>query len=215
MTASRRVLDPLERLSEVLFGLIMALSFTGSLSIASAGREEVRTMLVGALGCNLAWGLVDAVMYLLATLVTRARGLATLKSLRQAAEPATAHQIIAEALPPILAASVRDTNLEHMRQDLLGMRDVPARVRPTRDDWRGALGVFLLVFLSTFPVAIPFLFFHEPLRALRVSNAVAVVMLFFAGRQLGKYAGTHATRLGLVMVALGVVLVGVTIALGG
>ena len=215
MTQSRRVLDPLERLSEVLFGLIMALSFTGSLSIASAGREEVRTMLVGALGCNLAWGLVDAVMYLLSTLITRARGLATLKSVRAAADPATAHQIIADALPPLVAPTLRDTGLEHVRQELLTMRDVPTRVYPTREDWRGALGVFLLVFLSTFPVVVPFVFFHEPLRALRISNAVAVVMLFFAGRALGKYAGTHATRLGLVMVALGVVLVGVTIALGG
>lgn len=215
MTRSRRVLDPLERLSEVLFGLIMALSFTGSLSIASAGREEVRTMLVGALGCNLAWGLVDAVMYLLTTLITRARTLATLKSIQAAADPATAHQIIAEALPPAVAATLHDTGLEHMRQQLLTMRDIPARVHPTREDWRGALGVFLLVFLSTFPVVVPFIFFQEPQRALRISNAVAVVMLFFAGHALGKYARVRATRLGLIMVALGVVLVGVTIALGG
>ena len=53
---SKGLLDPIERLSEVLFGLIMVLSFTGSLSAATAGREEIRTMLFGAIGCNLAWG---------------------------------------------------------------------------------------------------------------------------------------------------------------
>ena len=41
-----RILDPEERIAEVLFGLIMVLSFTGSLSVADAGRDDVRTMRV-------------------------------------------------------------------------------------------------------------------------------------------------------------------------
>ena len=61
---SRRVLEPTERLSEVLFGLIMVLTFTGSLSLAEKGRGAVRTMLIGALGCNLAWGIIDGIMIL-------------------------------------------------------------------------------------------------------------------------------------------------------
>ena len=36
-----RVLEPIERVSEVLFGLIMVLTFTGSLSVADAGRDDV------------------------------------------------------------------------------------------------------------------------------------------------------------------------------
>jgi hypothetical protein len=55
ITRTRRVLAPIDRVSEVLFGLIMVLTFTGSLSVAEAGRDDVRTMLIGALGCNLAW----------------------------------------------------------------------------------------------------------------------------------------------------------------
>ena len=55
-----RQLDPIERSSEVLFGLIMVLTFTGSLRITGADRDSVRTMLVAALGCNLAWGMIDA-----------------------------------------------------------------------------------------------------------------------------------------------------------
>jgi hypothetical protein len=52
----KAVLDPMERISEVLFGLIMVLTFTSSLSIASADRASTRSMLIAALGCNLAWG---------------------------------------------------------------------------------------------------------------------------------------------------------------
>ena len=40
-----RLLDALDRISEVLFGLIMAVTIVGSLSIATAGQAEVRTVL--------------------------------------------------------------------------------------------------------------------------------------------------------------------------
>ena len=49
----QRVLAPNECIAEVLFGLIMVLTFTGSLNVAEADRGEVRTMLIGTLGCNL------------------------------------------------------------------------------------------------------------------------------------------------------------------
>ena len=75
----RSALDPIERVSEVVFGVLMALSFTGALSVATAGREEVRTMMLTALGCNLAWGLTDAVMYLVGTVVERSRQAADAK----------------------------------------------------------------------------------------------------------------------------------------
>src|SRR5207249_4453585 len=71
--SSKRVLDPIDRVSEVLFGLIMVLTFTGSLSVAEAGRESIRTMLIGALGCNLAWGIIDGVFYLMGCLAEKGR----------------------------------------------------------------------------------------------------------------------------------------------
>ena len=89
---SRRVLDPSERIAEVLFGLIMVLTFTGSLSIAEAGRDDVRAMLIGALGCNIAWGVIDGVLYLMSALAEKGRALSTYVALRRAATPTEAHQ---------------------------------------------------------------------------------------------------------------------------
>ncbi len=89
------VLDPIDRVSEIIFGLIMALTFTGTISAATAGREEVRTVMFAALGCNLAWGMVDAVMYLIRTLTERTRNLTLLRRVRSAASPHDAHAIIA------------------------------------------------------------------------------------------------------------------------
>jgi hypothetical protein len=50
----KRLLDPSERLSEILFGLIMVITFTCSFNVAQAGHGGVRKMLAAALGCNLA-----------------------------------------------------------------------------------------------------------------------------------------------------------------
>jgi len=167
-TASKRVLEPIERISEVLFGLIMVLTFTGSLSAATAGHAEIRTMLIGALGCNLAWGVIDGLLYLMGSLAGKARDLAP-----------------------------------------------PERPSLEADDWKGALGVFLLVFVSTLPVVVPFLLMGDAIRALRISNAIAVSLLFVCGYAFGRLTRYHAWLMGLAMVFLGSALVAMTMALGG
>lgn len=211
----RRVLDPMDRIAEVLFGLIMVLTFTGSLSAATSGREEIRTMLIGAVGCNLAWGIVDAAMFLMAQLSERGRGLVAYRTARHAGEPERARQAIVDALPPIVASVLSTGELDAIRERLRSQPEPPPAPRLSAADWRGALGVLLLVFLSTFPVVIPFLVMREAHTALRVSNAIAIAMLFVTGHALGRLAGHRPIRTGLLMVLIGVVLVAITIALGG
>ena len=101
---SRRVLEPIDRVSEVLFGLIMVLTFTGSLSVAEAGRDDVRTMLIGALGCNVAWGIIDAMLYLMGCLAEKGQSLATHLAVRTATDSQQARRLIADALPPVVAS---------------------------------------------------------------------------------------------------------------
>ena len=213
--SARRVLEPIERLSEVLFGLIMVLTFTGSLSVAEAGRDDVRAMLIGALGCNLAWGIIDGVLYVMGCMVERGQGLKTFRAVRKATEPNDAHRLIAGALPPVVASVLTRPELETVRQRLMELPEPTSQVQLRRDDWLGAVGVFLLVFLCTFPVAIPFIFMREAGPALRVSNAIAIVMLFVTGYAFGRMTGRHPWMVGFSMVVLGLILVGMTIALGG
>jgi hypothetical protein len=210
----QRVLDPLERFSEVLFGLIMALTFTGAISAASSGREEVRTMIFGAIGCNLAWGLVDGVMYLLNTLAVRGQGIGALQLLRRTPDQGEAHRLIADALPPLVASVLQPAELEAMRRKLVAL-PLPARAGLRGEDFLAAFAVLVLVFLSTFPVVIPFFFVQETVRALRLSNGIALAMLFGGGWALGRYSGHRPIVMGLSMVGIGVVLVAITMALGG
>jgi hypothetical protein len=215
LTPHERALDPVERISEVLFALIMVLTFTCSFSVADAGREKVRTMLLGALGCNLAWGIIDAVFYLMACFGERGRAILTLGALRQASSPAQAHRIIAQALPPVLVSVLSTSDLEALRERLGHVREVAHSPRLGKRAWRGALAVFLIVVLSTFPVIIPFVLISNARVALRISNCVAVCMLFLAGYAFGRYAGHRPWRMAGTMVLLGLALVGTTVFLGG
>jgi hypothetical protein len=215
MSSSKRLLDPIDRTSEVLFGLIMALSFTCSLSAAEAGREDVRTMMIGALGCNVAWGMIDAVIFLMVSTTERARGFSLLRSLRSAGSDENARAIIADALPPLVAQTLGDDDYARLRQKLAATSQLPERPRLGQSDYLAALGVFLLVFLATFPVVIPFMFMKDTVAALRVSNGIAIGMLFLAGWALGRYAQHRPLLMGILMTVIGAVLVALTIALGG
>ena len=214
-TSSRRVLEPYERISEVLFGLIMVLTFTGSLSVAEAGRDDVRAMLIGALGCNIAWGVIDGVLYLMGSLADKGRDLMTFRAIRRAANAQKEQELIAAALPPFLTSILQPSEIESIRQRLREFPEPPEKARLGKRDWVGALGVFVLVFLSTFPVTVPFLFISSIGPAMRLSNAIAIVMLFIAGLAYGRCVGRSPWKVGLAMVALGGVLVALTIALGG
>ena len=211
---SNRLLDPIERISETLFGLIMVLTATGTLSVITADRIAVRTMIIAALGCNLAWGIIDGGLYLMARLVDRARHLLTYRAARDATDPRIAEQAIADALPSFLAEHLPAGQLESLRQNLLQTPEPPAP-HLTKTDWLGALAVCVIVFLSTFPVVIPFLFIDEVRLALRLSNAVAIVMLFLCGYALGHRTGRRPLPMGLLMVAIGLALAGIAILLGG
>jgi len=210
-----RVLDPMERISETLFGLIMVLTFICSLGVATSGNIKIQTMLIGALGCNLAWGIVDGGLYLLARINQRGGNILTLRAIRQAPDPEIARRVIADALPPELASILPTEQLELMRRKLQQLPEPYERPRLTKRDWIGALGLCLLSFLSTFPVVIPFIFLSDAKLALRVSYVVAIVMLFCCGYAFGYHSGFRPWAAGLSMVAIGTALVSVAVALGG
>ena len=212
---SKRALEPVERISEIWFGLVMVLTFTCSISVKQAGRQEVRTLLIGAVGCNLAWGIIDSFMYLLACFVEKGNAIAKFRAMRNAPDSGAAHRVIADALPPVLASILSPEEFEVMRRKLSRLPEPPRRPALRKEDWLGAGAVFLAVFLSTFPVVIPFLFISNVKIALRLSNGVALLMLFLSGYAFGVYADHHPWRMGLGMAVLGSVLVAIAVVLGG
>lgn len=212
---SDTALDPVYRASEVIFGLLMAMSFIGSISVATDGQEEVRTLLVAALGCNLAWGLVDAVMHLVARKTESRRNRALLEKLQPGVtEAAAGRALIADEMPAPLAASIGDDGLEQIRQRLAAQPPSAARGLTGRD-FGDAIVVFFLVVLSTFPLVIPFMLTDDTARALLWSRLIALGVLFIAGATLARYSSGNPWLNGLVMAAIGALLMAAIMALGG
>ena len=209
------VLHPIDRVLEILAGVIMVLTFTNVLSVSHAGEADVRAMLIASLGCNFAWGIIDAIMYLMNSLAARGHELDALRAVRAARDPNEAHRVLADELPEGVGAVLYPGELEPLLQRLRALPEPSARPRLTGDDWLGALGIFGLVFLSTLPVILPFLFVAKPALALRVSNLVAIGLLFLTGYLFGRNIGHDAWQLGIAMVLLGCLLTAVSISLGG
>jgi hypothetical protein len=218
----RRYLEPADRLNEILFGLIMVLTFTLTAGIAigdgpGAGRE----LLIATIGCNVAWGLIDGAMYLTTCLLERSRGQRRLRALHAAHDEAAALKVVHDAVEEAVGGGVTAaaTVEEHTRLLRL-VRDMALRVpaeqsRLRREDVLGAVASALLVMLTTVPAAIPFLFIESPWRALRVSNLLLLGALFAVGYQWGKYSFLNRWIAGLVFLVAGLALVATAIALGG
>ena len=207
------VLDTVERVSEMCFGLFMALTFVGAV-FATTDSQDGRTMFYTALGCNLAWGLVDAVMYLVRTITNRGKLLSVARAVRAAPDAAGGARALREGMPAPWARLANDAELEAMRARL-GAMELPPRPQLYGNDLFGALGIFIIVVSTTFPVALPFVLMDDPHHALLVSRILTLAMLFVGGLALGRFAGYGSWRTGFAMTGLGVVLTVAIIALGG
>jgi VIT1/CCC1 family predicted Fe2+/Mn2+ transporter len=204
-----------DRISETLYGVIMALTFTSTIGITKTDSTSVMDMLIGALSCNTAWGLIDAIMFLVMTKTDAARGITIMNFVRKSTDNAKARQFIADELPSVVSNVLQPDEVENIRQRLSQLPEPINNKMQKFGDFKIAAGIFFLVLLSTFPVAIPFIFISDLEVALRTSNAVAILMMFFCGWRLGKYAGRNQFLTGTIMSLLGIFLVLITLALGG
>jgi hypothetical protein len=215
VTKSGAVLNPVDRISEVLFGLIMVLTFTGAISVANDGKEEIRELLWAALGCNFAWGFVDAIMYLLNVLMERGHSVKAISKIVMSDNTMENRETLKSEIQPAIAALLKDDELDRIN---LRIKKMPLPTRKalfSSKDLLSAFQIFLLVFICTLPVALPFAILDDVALAMRASNGIALLFLFIGGLKLAKYAGFRPLITATLYVAIGVGLVAFTMALGG
>jgi hypothetical protein len=214
----RRYLDPASRLSEVLFGLIMVLTatLTAGLTVAE-GSDGLHQLLIAAVGCNIAWGIIDGIMYVMNCVFERSCKARMIEAVRLAADEHVAATLVRRQIDHLLESLTEPEERELLSQSIVTrlsrLEPVPTQV--TKEDLYGAIAVFWLVFVSCIPAAVPFLVFSKPHMALRVSNLLLTVMLFWVGWKWAKAVNCNRLAAGSIMVLVGLVLVGVAIALGG
>jgi hypothetical protein len=213
-SALASALSPFERASEIIFGILMAISVTAAFEIVAGGELDVRELLIAALGCNLAWGLIDGVIYLLQQQFERYRNHRTLLELRALTSEDAFRERVRDAVPPLLGQALTPDSFAAFRKvvDAYDARRPPF--------WTGhevlvAVFITLLVFGSTFPLVVPFMVMDDAWLALRASHAVAIAFLFFLGWRIGRWSGASAWASGAIFALVGVALAVMCIALGG
>jgi VIT1/CCC1 family predicted Fe2+/Mn2+ transporter len=207
-------LDPDESLGEILAGLIMVLTFTLAAGVATRGAQDgVRTLLLAAV-CNLAWGIIDAVFYVLTNAFVRRRRARLFRAVSAAASEDAALATIRHELDPELEAITRPEDRERRYRAIhvLLANGKPLRTGVTRDDLIGALIIFCLVFATTLPAVLPFLFVRDPWLALRISNLFLLGCVFIVGFHWARYINANPWLAGLALTGLGL---GIAMALGG
>lgn len=209
------LLNTMDRVSEILFGIIMTLTFTCSIGIANAKNTEIRQLIIAAISCNIAWGLVDAIGYIVSTIVQQSRNRTVLNSVLTTSDADKARKYISDSLPPSIASVLEAAELEQIRSKLANLPNAGLQVRLTTRDLKRSLMIFFLMFISTLPIVIPFIFTRDTQLALRISNLVAIVLMFLCGWSLAKYVGSNKWLMSFGLTLVGIVLVLITIALGG
>lgn len=213
-----RHLEPSEFWGAVLFGLIMAMIFTlGGRSIVSEGRDATRDMLLGVVGCNVAWGLIQGWMFILDAMFERSRIAQLVKEVQEEKDQELALAAVRDELDSTLAEITSGEERARLYQHILGnmKRADTSKTRMKRDDLAGAFGVFVLVSLTALPAILPFLFIENLRTALRVSNLLQVSLLFFVGYRWASVTNANKWLAGLVVMLVGVVMAVIGEVLGG
>ena len=180
-------------------------------------RTGARELLFAAIGCNIAWGIIDGVLYLMNCITMRAGRIRLIRAIQGASDAETALNLIRTQIEGEFEDLVHPDDAQALSRSILKNASTAkiGTATLTKEDWYGALACFWLVLLSCLPAALPFLLFSEPRFALRVSNFLLVGLLFVVGWMWARYAGTNGLLAGLIMVAIGLALVGTAILLGG
>ena len=209
-------LDPASRLGEILFGLIMALGFTGAVRL---GHEQAanHALFVGILGCNLAWAIVDGVMYVLSALFENGRKARLVRNVLAATTEEAALKAISDEIDAPLLALTTPHELQQLHRGVLALvqRAGTERARVRREDLLGGLAVSTIIAISTLPIVAPYLLIADPDLAVSASHGIALSLWFLHGAWWARVVGANPLATGASLTLIGVLLVSLTIAMGG
>lgn len=213
-----RFLEPSEWLGEILFGLIMVLTITlGADVLIADGPNASQEILKSVLGCIFAWGVIDALIFVMNNMFERSRAAWLIAAIQRAASEQHSMIIIRKELDPRLERiSSEEERLRLYRNVLEHVKSATIpKTTLQHEELGGALVTFLLVMVSGVPAVVPFILINDRYVALRVSNVLLLTMLFFVGFFWAKEAKTAPWLTGLIVLFFGMVMVGIAKLFGG
>ena len=217
------LLDPIDTLAEVIFSVLILLTFTLAFRIFVMDGEPVTAeyitdLIWAALGATVAWGIIDGIMYALFEVLGRSERHRLLWHIQAAYTPDEAIAAVANEFDFILEPITGEGQRQTLYQDILDhlQHSRPRPITLKREDLTGGLASVLIAVLAVTPSFLPlFIFRGDYALAIRLSNVVSFIVLFAAGYEWGRYTGMRPWRTGLLVMVVGAVLVAVAIPLGG
>jgi hypothetical protein len=216
-------LDPVDILIESIFSVLIVMTFTLGFHLFSlellakpTAPDYVRSLTYAAIGAAIAWGFIDAAVYVLASVAERDHARRFVRSIQSAPSRREAIDGVAELLEERLAEVTVESEREQLATTILNQitgrkaQDVTIQ----REDITSALALFSVALASALPVVLPLLLIGDPLTALRASNLVSVLFLFVIGYNWGRHAGGRPLRSGLIVALTGLSLVLIAVFLG-
>jgi hypothetical protein len=152
----------------------MTLTFTlGAGIFVREDPDAARELLIATVGCNIAWGIIDALMYLAGEGFERGRRARLVDAIRAETSEEKAAQQVAGELDELLERVTEENDRAALYRKIAHSvrKGEPPSARVTREDVNGAVASTFLVFFSSIPAALPYAFFDEAWIAHRVSNA--------------------------------------------
>jgi VIT1/CCC1 family predicted Fe2+/Mn2+ transporter len=213
-----RYLDPVDSLGEMLFGLIMALTFTlGARLLTRQSEIDVPELIGGMIGCNIAWGIIDAVLYLIGSLFSRNQRIRLVQKLRSAKSEAESMAAIRDAFSLEDEPIANEQDRATFHRVVLGLlkNATVTRAHLRWQDMKSAVAIFVLVSLTALPGVVPFLILGDSYLALRLANLLQIGLLFVVGFRWAEHTGANPWWTGSGLVALSIALVAVAVVLGG
>lgn len=222
-----RILDPIDRLTESIYSVLIVLTFTLAYSAIGANTPlehqiamySVTRMFGAAFGCAVAWGIIDGIMYVLTAMFERGQQRRLAIAVRAAGNEQAGIAVLGQELDGELAGITTPEARANLYQSMYAklLDGAADKVGFHKEDFAGALGVALTAVLAALPVALPLLLAGTlgPNLAVRVSNWVAFAMLFFMGFRWGQFTGAVGWKTGLLLLLVGVSMMLVAIPLGG
>ncbi|GDY16355.1 hypothetical protein LBMAG54_12110 [Nitrosopumilaceae archaeon] len=210
-----------DRLAEIMCGVIMVLVMIGYLRLSLTSGDYIemkKTLILIPLGCNAAWGIIDGILYVLINLIKRGKIYRLSQSVKFKKDQEDAHISIEDDLSSAVGDSLKKEDIEEISDEILKRVDPIIIEKPewvTKKDLFVVLLTFVLVVSTAIPLLIPFMILDDLMLAIRLSFVIGLGMLFFIGYTWGKYASRNKIRSGIAMMIIGVVVVGITMVLGG
>lgn len=210
--------EPSDWWGAILFGLVMALIFTlGAGSSLDDGETSSRDLLVSVVGCNVAWAMIMAGMFIVDAMFERGSKARLIMDVQKSASEEEALALVRDHLDRDLEVVTSEEDRERLHRAILVTvrKLVPPRNTLRGSDLIGAGVVFVLVTLTTLPAIVSFLVIDNVRIALRVSNVLMVLMLFLVGFLWAGQTNTNRWVAGLCIMLLSIGMVGIAELLGG